>query len=148
MKIPWEIIEKFNNGEELDTREIKKLFEAYPAMLKILGIDVVSTASVIRLLYTKRMLSLREQFLVFSVIWKIEHWLETEDETNQKIWRDAFVDKKEYWQIAVERLKKPRPVTQPDKDSYERLIWKRLRRMIERFKKYLTERVFLCKNMI
>jgi len=148
VKIPWGIIEKFNSGEELDTREIKKLFEAYPAMLKILGIDVVSTASVIRLLYTKRMLSLREQFLVFSVIWKIEHWLETEDEMNQKIWRDAFVDKKEYWQIAVERLKKPRPVTQPDKDSYERLIWKRLRRMIERFKKYLTERVFSCKNMI
>jgi len=148
VKIPWGLIEKFNNGEKLDTREIKKLFEAYPAMLKILGIDVVSTASVIRLLYTKRMLSLREQFLVFSVIWKIEHWLETEDETNQRIWRDAFVDKKEYWQIAVERLKKPRPVTQPDKDSYERLIWKRLRRMIERFKKYLTERVFLCKNMI
>jgi len=148
VKIPWGIIEKFNSGEELDTREIKKLFEAYPAILRFLGIDTVPTTSVIQLLYTKRVLSMYEQALLFSVVWKIEHWLETEDETNQKIWRDAFVDKKEYWQIAVERLKKPRPVTQPDKDSYERLIWKRLRRMIERFKKYLTERVFSCKNMI
>ena len=146
MKIPWEVIEKFNSGEELDTREIKVLFKAYPAILRFLGIDTVPTTSVIQLLYTKRVLSMYEQALLFSVVWKIEYWLETEKEVNRQIWRDVYIDRKEYWQVAVERLGREKPKTQPERDSYERLIWKRLQRMIGRFKKFLTKRVVLCDN--
>jgi len=137
MTIPWEIIEKFNRGEELDTKEIKILFKAYPAILRFLGIDTVPTTSVIQLLYTKRVLSLKEQVMLFNVIWKIEHWLETEKEVNRQIWRDVYIDGKEYWQVAVERLKKEYPVSQLQKDSYARLISDRLNRMVGRFRSRL-----------
>ena len=146
MTIPWEVIEKFNRGEELDTKEIKVLFKTYPAILHFLGFDTVPTTSIILLLYSKRMLSLEEQAKLFNVVWKIEHWLETEKTVNRQIWRDVYMDRKEYWQVAVERLGREKPQTQSERDSYERLIWKRLQRMIERFKKFLTKRVVLCDN--
>ena len=139
MKIPWGIIEKFNNGEELDAKEIKVLFKAYPAILRFLGIDTVPTTSVIQLLYTKRVLSMYEQALLFSVVWKIEHWLETEKEVNRQIWRDVYIDGKEYWQVAVERLGKERPISNIEKKDYADLIYHRLKRMTHRFKNYLKK---------
>jgi len=139
MTIPWEIIEKFNRGEELDTKEIKILFKAYPAILRFLGIDTVPTTSVIQLLYTKRVLSLKEQVMLFNVIWKIEHWLETEKEVNRQIWRDVYMDRKEYWEVVVKRLGRERPVTQSEKKDYCDILSKRLKRMIKRFKDFLYQ---------
>ena len=139
MTIPWEVIEKFNRGEELDTEEIKILFKAYPAILRFLGIDTVPTTSVIQLLYAKRVLGLKEQVMLFNVIWKIEHWLETEKEVNRQIWRDVYIDGKEYWQVAVERLGKERPISNIEKKDYADLIYHRLKRMTHRFKNYLEK---------
>ena len=67
MTIPWEVIEKFNRGEELDAKEIKILFRAYPAILKFLGFDNYPTASIIELLYTKRVLSYKSRYF-YSVL--------------------------------------------------------------------------------